>query len=291
MKRILWSGAGISTALSLILAVGLSIAASVEVQVAVLVGLLSTLIGMAITAFIAIEEHLERIDCARIGALPLQRLFTIPTLERTVVRAVDAAATTTEERGPFMESLARETLEHALERLEDIADGVAACESSDELRLVRRALDHCSHQVRAVAARGTDWWRRPEADLYWRAYGSAAARLSIERIFVLRSDIDEQMQQVLVRHHRLGMKTYVVRAEQLPEERIEPLVIFDQQIVHRHAAQRQSGDRYRIEFSTRPDDILRAEENFLSILDVAEEWTPPPTVASVAPLPESSSGS
>jgi hypothetical protein len=279
VRRTLWSGAGLSTALSLLLAVGLAIATSMAVQVAVLVGLLTTLIGMAITAFIAIEEHLERIDRARIGALPLQRLFSIPDLERTVVRTVAAAAEIAQERGPFMESLASETLEKAMDRMEGIADGVVPCESADELRLVRRALDHCTHQVRAVAARGTDWWRRPEADLYWRAYGAAAERISIERIFVLRSEIDEHMHQVLTRHHRLGMKTYVVRADELPEERIEPLVVFDQELVHRHAAQRHSRDAYRIEFSTRPDDILRAEENFIAILDFAEPWTP----ASVAP--------
>ena len=161
-----------------------------------------------------------------------------------------------------------------MDRMEGIADGVVSCEAADEVRLVRRALDNSTHQVRAIAARGTDWWRRPEADLYWRAYGAAAARLSIERIFVLRAEIDEQMHRVLTRHHQLGMKTYVARADELPEERIEPIVVFDQELVHRHAAQRRSGDAYRVEFSTRRDDVLRAEENFIAILDFAALWTP-----------------
>jgi hypothetical protein len=275
MRRILFSGAGLSTTLSLILAVALASATSTNTQIAVVIGLLSTLIGLTITAYVAIEEHLTRINEARIGALPLQRLLAIPDLEETLVRLVESTAETNSGHGPFLQSLARETIEDACERVANISDGVVRCAADDELRLVRRALEHTERRVIAVAARGTDWWSRPEADVYWRAYGQAAQRLDITRIFVIRDGTEHEMQQVLTRHHRLGMKTLTVRADEAPPDRIRALVVFDDALLHRHAPRRElEADGYHIEFTDRADDIVRAQETFNVLLDLAVEWHP-----------------
>jgi hypothetical protein len=274
MRRVLWSGSGLSTALSLILAVSLAAATSLSVQMAVVIGLLSTLIGLAITAYVALEGHINQMNDARIGALPLQRLLAIPDLEGSIVRLVDAAAQTKAAHGAFLQSLVRETLDDACERVTGISDGSVRCEADDELRLVRRALEHTERRVIAVAARGTDWWVRPEADIYWRAYGDAAQRLDISRIFVIRDETQAAMEEVLLRHHKLAMKTFTVRADQVPPDRIRAVVVFDDKLLHRHAPRHETDEGYRIEFTDRPDDIVRAQETFNILLDLAEEWTP-----------------
>ena len=99
------------------------------------------------------------------------------------------------------------------------------------------------------------------------------------------------MEQVLLRHHKLAMKTFTVRADQVPPDRIRALVVFDDKLLHRHAPRHEVEEGYRIEFTDRPDDIVRAQETFNILLDLAEEWkprtaelegSPPATVASKA---------
>lgn len=275
MRRILWSGTGLSTALSLILAVTLAAATSLNVQMAVVVGLLSTLIGLAITAFVGLEGHINQINDARIGALPLHRLLAIPDLEGVITQLVDATAETKAAHGAFLQSLARETLEEACGRVTGISDGSVCCEAEDELRLVRRALAHTERRVSAVAARGTEWWVRPEADVYWRAYGEAAQRLDIARIFIIRDGAEAEMEHVLLRHYKLAMKTFIVRADHVPPDRIRALVVFDDKLLHRHAPRHEADPGYQVEFTDRPDDIIRAQETFNILLDLADEWKPP----------------
>lgn len=274
MRRIIFSGTGITTAVSLVFAVALASATSTDVQIAFLIGLLTSLIGLTITALFAFEQRLEQIDRARIGALRLHRLLSVPEIEPTTARLVDAAADTNAEHRPFMQSMVRETVEAACGRVCGIKEGSVQCDRKDEVRLVSRALEYTRSSVIAVAARGPDWWTRPEADVYWGVYGQAAQRLDITRIFVLRDESAEQMERVLRRHYEGGMKTYTVKAADVPPDRLQPVVVFDGNLLHRHAPRHEGDEGYRIEFSDKREDIISAEANFKVLLGFAEEWRP-----------------
>ncbi|HLH13737.1 MAG TPA: hypothetical protein VKV16_03030, partial [Solirubrobacteraceae bacterium] len=140
-------------------------------------------------------------------------------------------------------------------------------------RLVRIALQHTKRRVRAVAARGAQWWERPEAAAYWKAYEAAASRLEVTRIFLVRPTEDRAMlDRVLSRQRRAGVKTFVLDAAKVPEDHVRPLVIFDEHLIHRHAKP-ESGDGTftKVEFCDRPEELLAAEEAFRVVFDLAEE--------------------
>jgi len=55
----------------------------------------------------------------------------------------------------------------------------------------------------------------------------------------------------------------------VPPARTDPLVIFDDVLIHRHAAGRPGDELSHVEFCDRRDDILRAQETLEMILDLA----------------------
>jgi hypothetical protein len=138
---------------------------------------------------------------------------------------------------------------------------------------VRAALADTKRQVRAVAARGIEWWDSADANAYWRAYEEVANRLKVTRVFVLQEGQDTAaIRRVLDRHDRGGMRALVISASHVPAQHIKPIVIFDDRLVHRAASDREANDdSFRVQFSSRPSDVADAEETFHVVLDLAEE--------------------
>jgi hypothetical protein len=271
MRQVLYITSAVVTLAAVVLSIILVIFTSLDVQVAVIVSFTPLILSLGFAAYSAIRIELAAVDSRRFGALPLQQLTTLPEIEPSIVRVVDDAARIKQNRGPFMLQVASEQAQQAAKSIREIADGGHICTSDDELRLVRLAVAHTQRRVRAVAARGASWWERPEADAYWHAYEEAANRLEITRVFIVRPDEDNVvLERVLARHLRAGMKTFVVDAGRVPEHHIRPLVIFDENLIHRQPEYDQPGRTFRVEFSDRPEDLLAAEETFRVVFDLAK---------------------
>lgn len=269
-RPLAWVG-GIITIVSIITSVVVSITTDVEAQVAIVLGLTTTLLTLGFTAFVVLRDQLLALDRRRIGALPLQHLLSMPAVEPTIVRIVEQTARVQSAHSPFMMSLARQALDEVAVELTSIADGVVLCESRDELALVKRALAQTERRVRAIAARGADWWLTAEADVYWRLYETASRRLEITRIFLVDDPADEQLLvSVIARHRRAGLSIYVLARDRVPPALATPTVIFDESLVHR-AAPTQRGDGLHFAFSDRDDEILAAEAAFDTVLQLARE--------------------
>lgn len=272
--RVLARVGGLITVLTIIASVLVAIETNLAIQVSILLGLASTGLTLGFTGFALLREQLSRLDRRRIGALPLQRLLALPRLEPTIVRVVEQCSVVAEHHNPFMLSVAIDAVEAAAARVAGIADGAVVCAQTDEYVLVHRALEQTTERVRAIAARGTEWWETPDADIYWRLYEKAAKRIKITRVFLISSHEDEdRLERVLSRHRRAGMETYVLSRDRVPPNRCRPIVIFDDALVHKSYTSLDEDAGAQVLFTDREADLSEAEAAFDTILGLARDVT------------------
>lgn len=262
------------TVLTIIASVLVAIETKMAIQVSILLGFASTGLTLGFTGYALLREQLAQLDQRRIGALPLQHLLGLPRLEPTIVRVVEQCSAVAEHHSPFMLSVAVDAVEAAAARVAGIADGAVVCAQADEYILVHRALEQADKRVRAIAARGTEWWETPDADVYWRLYEKAAKRLKITRVFLISSHEDEdRLERVLNRHRRAGMETYVLPLDRVPPNRCRPIVIFDDALVHKSYTSLEPDAGAQVLFTDRQADISEAEAAFETILGLARDVT------------------
>jgi hypothetical protein len=258
-------------------ATGLGIALAISSKEIVQIGAITTLVTLILTlgfsAFVAIRLQLAEIDERRIASLPLQRLPSVHEIESAIVSIVKNAADIKESRSSLMRQMANKRVQRAAEDIRLLADGVYTCTNKEELPCVRTALEDTKLRVRAVAARGMHWWDSADADAYWHAYEEVAHRLEITRVFILHPGEDEDaLRRVMARHTKARMRTFVLHAARVPEHHIKPVVIFDEHLIHRSGDDRDAtDDDFKVEFSCRPADIVAAEETFRVVFDLAAE--------------------
>jgi hypothetical protein len=258
-------------------ATGLSIMLAVTSRESVQIGAITTLVTLVLTlgfsAFVAIRVQLEEIDERRIASLPLQRLPSVQEIEPAIVSIVRDVADIKESYGYLLRQMANERVQRAADDIGLLADGVYTCTNKEELPCVRAALADTKVRVRAVAARGMHWWDSADADAYWHAYEEVAPRLEITRVFILHPGEDEDaLRRVMDRHAKAGMRTFVLHAARVPQHHIKPVVIFDEHLMHRSGDDRDATDEdFKVEFSSRPADIVAAEETFRVVFDLAAD--------------------
>ncbi|MGB7588779.1 MAG: hypothetical protein WBM00_08730 [Solirubrobacterales bacterium] len=286
LRKTFFTGTGLSTAVGILLT-GVGLISDSKWQISALVGLVALLTGILITALYAFAQRLDEIDERRIAVQPLQHLYKVSHIERPVVRIVDAVASTDDKRSAFLRKQTTKAVERFSQEVADMADGVFVCSSeSEELDLVKGALAETQREVRAVAARGIHWWLKPEADVYFRAYGEAASRITVTRIFLIdQADLDH-VRPILTRHAAAGIRTYALDQDQVPESRRRGLVLFDGALLHRAAARREGiRDLRDVEFTDVADEIQDAEDDFEFLLGLAtaQDRTPPATLFATEP--------
>lgn len=272
MKKILISGIVVSTIISIILALVLATTTSIKGEIGVLLGIMGTILGMMITFSYAVESRLQEIDAKRFSSDSMRNIVQIPECEADLANTVDALVGMRTRQDGFFKRLAHETLREMSDRIGEIKEGVVRCDPLDEVRLVRLALDNTNSTVRAIAARGIEWWDTPEAEMYWIAYSQAAKRLKVERIFVVDSIDGDSVRRLLDRHSAYGMSTYYILRKNLPPHNQAPLVLFDDFLLHRHAEKNEVDSGFRIEFTDRSEAIESAGALFEMTKLAATPW-------------------
>lgn len=126
----------------------------------------------------------------------------------------------------------------------------------------------------AVAARGPEWWAKPEADVYWTVYGNAAQRLSIRRVFLVQGPLNEDIQNVLDRHVSLNMETFWTDIQQVPVRLRNPIVLFDGKLLHRTSSNWRLGTE-QVDFtdSIRQLEEAQAQFNAILALPTTQKWS------------------
>jgi hypothetical protein len=278
VRKIFFTGTGISTLVGLVLT-AVALLSSSKWQLGALLGLVTLLTGILVTAFFAFAQRLDEIDKNRIGVQPLQQLYKVPHIEAPLVRIVDAVASTDDKRTVFLKDRTTSAVENFSRAVAEMANGTFACSSrDDELDLVKGALEATQRDVRAVASRGMGWWLKPEADVYFQAYGEETERIAVTRIFLIDKDDLERARPMLARHAAAGIRTYALDQSHVPETRRRGLVLFDNTLLHRAAARREGSSEVKdIEFTDVPNEIRQAENDFEFLLKLAttQDLDPP----------------
>lgn len=283
------TGTGISTCVGLVL-LGVGLISSARWQISLLVGLTAAVIGILVTAFFAFAQRLDEIDERQITVRALQDLYKAPFLEAPLARIVGAVASTQGTRSAFLTEQTTAAVEEFSRKVADMAEGKFLCSSRDEeLDLVKAALALTEEAVCAVASRGLEWWLKPEADVYFRAFGEEAARLHVTRIFMIAREELEGARPVLEQHAAAGIATFAVDRELVPAARRRGLVLFDDTLLHR-AAPRREGSREPedVEFTDVAAEIKRARDDFDFLLKLTTSYAGEPPACLFSGGPRSS---
>ncbi|MDQ6946701.1 MAG: hypothetical protein M3256_10630 [Actinomycetota bacterium] len=154
-----------------------------------------------------------------------------------------------------------------------MANGVVNCTTEQEIQYVERALRFTTKSVMAVAARGQDWWAKPEADVYWTVYGNAAQRLNIRRVFLVQGALNDSVKKVLDRLVSLDMETFWTPIEHVPVRLRMPIVLFDGKLLHRTSSSQQVGTDHA-DFTDSSRQIEQAQEQLNAIFELptTQKW-------------------
>jgi hypothetical protein len=265
--------------------VGLAVITALTVtqaqQISFIMGAVGTILGAVVGIGLTLSERLDEIEKQRIEAADLRALVDMPEVEREFVAAIRNLKKIRDLEGAYARIFwghGLGTLQESTGQLTVLAGGRFTCSSLQEIYFVREALMCTRSEVCAVAARGPGWWLKPEADAYWRVYGEAAGRISITRIFLGDPVVNPDLRAILNRHSGLGMRTYWIAAELVPDALKQPIVVFDQGLLHRSFMGRSIDEEQEVEFTTDARAVVRARTNFgvIMSLEGVHEWVPTP---------------
>jgi hypothetical protein len=269
----------LGTAGSVILAVVTSLTVSESNQIAFMVGTVGTVLGAIIGVGLTVGARLDELERQRIEVADLRALVDMPEVEREFVASIRNLKKIEDKEGEFSRMYwghALNSLREGTDRLSALSEGRFTCSSLQEIYFVREALMSTRTEVCAVAARGPAWWLKPEADAYWRVYAEAAERISITRIFLGDPTSNLDLQKILNRHADLGMTTYWIASNLVPDALRAPTVIFDRGLLHSTFLGRSIDEAHDVEFTTEVRAVERAYTNFRVILSLegTQEWRP-----------------
>lgn len=217
-------------------------------------------------------KRLDEVESQRFGALPLQRLLSVPEIEATIRDVVERAADVSARRSPFIAKHMMNRIIRNGETTAQIAAGVFRCaDRREEIDLVQSALEMTEREVLAVAGLGLDHWPTPDYRNYFAAYLEHVPRVQQRRIFLVTDDdmSDPAMEEILQWHADHGVETVAVRKTEIPEDLDRPMVVFDESLILLHT--RRSPDRIgaEVHFSDSPSTVARARGNFFELLRLA----------------------
>ncbi|MGH2906547.1 MAG: hypothetical protein ACRDKI_07225 [Solirubrobacterales bacterium] len=254
------------------------VAQSKDSEIDVLLGIAGFLAGFVITMDLTgrarmreiesrVIARLDEVEEARFGALPLQRLLSVPDIEDAIVDLVEAAS---EARAKRMSFLANRTIERINEDRDEtirISQGIFRCEDRrEELRVVRSALEDSKRIVKAVAALGIDAWKTDDFDEYFDVYLDFTESLLQTRMFIVEpEDMDDPaMVDLLEKHAAAGVETLALNKNVLPKTLVKPIVIFDDALLLVHSDRHRDG-AIEVHFTDEPQDVRDAVEDFDSL--------------------------
>lgn len=263
----------------------------------IIIGLVSFGVGYLMTMDLAFRararetegqllRRIDEVDQRRYGALPMQRLLSVPEIEDAVRDMVEAAANARSKRMPFLANRTIERIQRDRNETLRIASGIFRCATRrEELRLLRYALDDSVESMDAVAGLGLDHWSTPEFREYFDIYLEHAPRIRQTRIFlVTRAEMrSPEMLEILENHASQGVTLYALDREQVPEPLRRPLVLFDSELLLSHTRRDPSLLGAEVQFTDDPSRVLEAREDMASLLRIARRPGSPAVLYTAEP--------
>lgn len=285
------------------------VAGSADAKLDVVLGAAGFVLGYLLTMDLAtrsqlrgletrLMERLDEVEERRFGALPLQRLLTVPDIEDAVRDVVAAAADAKAKR---MQFLANRTIERIKEDRDEtlrISQGVFCCaDRREELRLLRYALIDSRRSMKAVAALGLEHWRTPQMQEYFETYLEFGTAIQQLRFFLVTPEelADPAMEAILADHAAAGVTVFALDKTRLDPELTRPIVLFDDELLLLHA-KAQAGSTIEVNFTDDPLRVRDACETVDALLRLTKRtrnqvvlWSSGPAAAADPPAPRLSS--
>lgn len=212
--------------------------------------------------------RLDEVDSRRFGALPLQKLLSVPDIEDSVRDVIEAAANAKSKRMQFLANRTIDRIKRDREETVRIASGIFRCaDRREEMRLIRYALSDSHKSLKAVAGLGLGHWCKPEFQEYFDVYLEFAGSLRQQRIFLVTADEaqDPVMLRLLERHAAAGVETVAYDKAALSPHRCRPIVLFDDALLLLHGPAATDGG-LDVQFTDDYSAVREAREDFDSLL-------------------------
>lgn len=213
-------------------------------------------------------QRIDEMEARRFGALPLQRLLSVPEIETAVTDIVQIVADARSRPMPFLANRTIERIIAASSETRQVASGVFHCVNRrEELRLLRHALDDTKVSLKAVAGLGLEQWRKFEYQEYFDVYMEYADRINQERYFIVTAqELDDPIMSCLLqRHADAGVRVKAVSRTLVPEQLQCPMVVFDDRLLLLHQRRDVSGDAVQVSFTDADNRVRECTEDFASL--------------------------
>lgn len=256
------------------------VAGSDSAKLDVILGATGFTLGYVLTMDVALRSQLrgletrviERIELAeerRFGALPLQRLLSVPDIEDAVRDVVEAAANARAKRMQFLANRTVERIKSDRDATLQISQGIFKCvDRREELRLLQYALQDTQQSLKAVAGLGLKYWRELRFRDYFDTYLEHAATVTQTRFFLVTTEEmrEPEMLKILERHRDAGVTVWALDKTKLERDLTRPLVLFDDQLLLSHTAVQEEQDQVEVHFTDDPLRVRDAVETFDALL-------------------------
>jgi hypothetical protein len=267
------------TALSIVLSIILLLTTSEKAQIALMIALAGTILSALLGASVSFAQRLDNLGETVLDGSKLRALAGMPRAESEIVELathLESVSSKMGGQGGFFWEASIQAVEDAKNAVRSVATGTVVCTSEQEIFYVEKALESTNKTVCAVAARGPEWWARPEADAYWAVYGRAAQRLQINRVFLVSLPMSNDVERVLDRHAALGIETHWIAMDKVPVSFRRPIVLFDHALLHRTTSNPRLGSDH-VDFTNSVREINEAHAQFKTILSLAatKRWPAP----------------
>lgn len=280
---------------TLVAIIGAALAATVDTpskQTGLVVGCVLVAIGLTMSALLALEDRAtEFVSALRnfegkieqsfvksgdlIGkAMRLQEVFKVGECESELRKVVGSLIRTKENRHPFFFDRAQEQVRELRTTLATVESGQYACKEDEEPLLTRDIVSACTSSLEAVSFQDEPWWKSAVGQVYLdrhRQLKSTNANFRMVRVFLFKygDGIPAELADILRQHLELGVETYLLDPEAVPEEYRRDFVIYDNCFVRNAELVSPGQLGKQAEFVDSPDAVRRARSAFDLVLDFA----------------------
>ena len=154
--------------------------------------------------------------------------------------------------------------------------GTFQCSPDDEPWLTRSAAADCRSVLRAVSYQDEGWWLSETGDRYLEVHAQLHERdVEMTRVFIVRPDElhgedRDDLLAVFEAHRNLGIQTYVLTTEQVPDHLWRDFVVYDSELLRNGELTSPNGDRKNAEFTDDPGRIDLALKDFNDLVSLAK---------------------
>ena len=180
-----------------------------------------------------------------------------------------------DQRGRFLMQCMADSGRRFSAELGAAASGTFRCAPDAEPRLTKASLGTCTRTLHAVSYEDEQWWGGDHGRAYLQLHEDLAQRgVEMTRVFLIPLNArDENFERTLDRHREIGIETYLLDPDDVPEPHRRDFMLYDDSLL-RQAYRIAGRIEKNAEFIDDPALLSRARDDFHQVLDTARSMSP-----------------